>query len=192
MNFQDFEDVDAIAIGSSAGGLQALTAVLGALPADFPAPVFVAHHRSPAPAQAMVRLLQRATSLRVEEARQHERPRPGHVYLSPGGRHLEIAGDGTLSVRRDGRVGFVCPSVDLLFKSVASRYGERCCAVVLTGTGRDGAHGVCAVRQAGGFVIAQDEATSAEFGMPCSAIETRKVDLVLPLRHIGYALGVLS
>ena len=77
------------------------------------------------------------------------------------GRHLELDAQGKLLVGRSGRVRHVCPSADLLFASLAARYGERCCAVVLTGTGRDGAEGVCAVRARGGFVIAQDAADEA-------------------------------
>jgi two-component system chemotaxis response regulator CheB len=80
----------------------------------------------------------------------------------------------------------------LLFESVARTFGKRAIAVVLTGMGKDGAKGVQIVRRQGGFVIAQDEITSRHFDMPYAAIETRKVDLVLPLYHIGFALRILT
>ena len=92
---------------------------------------------------------------------------------------------------RSERVDTVRPSVDLLFRSVAACYGDCAVGVVLSGMGRDGVAGVHAIRGRGGFVIAQDRGTSDEFGMPCSAIETRRVDLVLPLHHIGFALNTL-
>src|SRR5689334_8126966 len=87
--------------------------------------------------------------------------------------------------------GMLRPSVDILFKSVAACYANAAVAVVLSGYGRDGAEGVRAIRERGGFVIAQDRDSSEQFGMPSSAIETRRVDLVLPLQHIAFALTTI-
>ena len=183
---------DALAIACSAGGLRALGQILGSLPAAFPAPIFIALHRGDAPSDDLVALLRKSTLLEVRQAREGELPQAGTVYVAPGGRHLEVTPDGSLSVQRCGRIRFVCPSADLLLHSVAERYGSRALALILTGGGSDGAAGAQAVRCAGGFVLAQDP-RSAEFpGMPASAVETRKVDLVLPLRQIGYALGRLA
>ena len=181
-----------VAIAASAGGLRALRQILAALPASFPAPLLLALHRGDAPAGTLVDVLRSRTELAVREARQGERPLGGTLYVAPGGRHLELTPGGRLSVRRAGRINFVCPSADLLFASAARRYGSRALAVVLTGEGRDGAQGAKAVRKAGGFVLVQDRSTSEHFGMPCSAIETRKPDLVLPLGEIAYALEVLT
>jgi two-component system chemotaxis response regulator CheB len=181
-----------VAIAASAGGLRALRQILAALPASFPVPLLLALHRGDAPAGTLVDVLRSRTGLAVREARQGERPLGGTVYVAPGGRHLELTPGGRLSVRRAGRINFVCPSADLLFASAARRYGSRALAVVLTGQGRDGAQGAKAVRNAGGYVLVQDRATSEHFGMPCSAIETRKPGLVLPLGEIAYTLEVLT
>lgn len=98
----------------------------------------------------------------------------GTVYVAPGGRHLEVSARGRLSVRRSGRINFVCPCADLLFASLAGCYGRAALAAVLSGHGRDGAEGAKAVRARGGFVLVQDRPTSEDFGMPCSVIETAR------------------
>ena len=181
-----------LGVASSAGGLPALGHLLGGIPATFRLPILVAHHRGPSSAAIFVRLLKGRTNLEVKEARSGEWPRPGVVYVAPAERHLEVAPTGQLDVRRSGRVQYVCPSADLLFASMARVYGQGTMALVLTGYGRDGAEGAKEVRRRGGFVIAQDSQTSAYSGMPASAIETRRVDLVLPLHNLAYALNVLT
>ena len=99
--------------------------------------------------------------------------------------------DGTLSLTQSKLVHFLRPSADLLFESVAASYGERAIAVVLTGTGSDGAMGVKAIKKMGGTVIAQDEATAEFFGMPGAAIRSGSVDFVLPLEEIATTLVTL-
>jgi two-component system, chemotaxis family, protein-glutamate methylesterase/glutaminase len=151
----------------------------------------VAHHRWAGPMASYGTLLKRGTPLHVKEALHGERLVPGAIYLAPQGRHLELDADGKIYTHHSVRYQTVRPSADLLFASVAAHYGSRAVAVVLTGYGRDGAQGVCAIRERGGFVISQDRRTSEVSGMPSSAIETRRVDLVLPLRHIAFALTTL-
>ncbi|HTK92160.1 MAG TPA: chemotaxis protein CheB [Verrucomicrobiae bacterium] len=180
-----------VAIGASAGGLRAIRTLLSGLSRGFPGSILVAHHRSSRANGPYLHLLQKLTPLCVLEAVNGARLTAGAVYLAPTGRHLELRSDGRIYTGRSERVNTVRPSVDLLFTSVAARYGDRAVGVVLSGMGRDGVAGVQAIRGRGGFVIAQDRATSDEFGMPCSAIETRRVDLVLPLHHIGFALNTL-
>ncbi len=123
----------------------------------------------------------------AEEGAQLER---GHIYLAPPDRHLLIK-RGSLSLTDTELVNFVRPSADLLFESVAAAYGPRAIAVVLTGSGRDGALGVTAIKQRGGTVIAQNEATSEFFGMPSAAIKTGAVDFVLALDEIAPKLVML-
>ena len=183
-----------VAIGASVGGLGALRTIFSDLPADFGGAIMVAHHRGLTSTESYLSylgLLQGRTSLRVIEAAHGEKLRGGVVYVAPLGRHIEVCRDGTVYTDRSERLATVRPSIDLLFETVAACYGDRAIGVVLSGTGRDGAEGVQAIRGRGGFVIAQDRGSSTEFGMPCSAIETRRVDLVLPLRHIGFALRTL-
>jgi two-component system chemotaxis response regulator CheB len=181
---------EVVALAASAGGFSALRHVLAGLRADFPAAVLVAQHWA-GPLYLQIELLGRCTGLQVKQAEEGESLRPATVFVAPAGRHLLITPGGGVCVSQSERVGFVRPSADLLFESVASRYAERVIAVVLTGRGADGARGVRAVRRRGGFVIAQDAATAAHFDMPAAAIETRKVDLVLPLDHIPFALETL-
>lgn len=179
---------DVVAMVSSAGGLQALTSVLSDLPADFPAAVTVVQHLDPRHQSLMADILSRHTTLLAKEAREGDRLEPGIVYIAPPNRHLLVNPDGTLSLSQAALVHFVRPSADLLFESVAASYRERVVAVVLTGTGSDGATGVEAVKKMGGTVIAQDEDSSDFFGMPGAAIHTGCVDFVLPLAEIASAL----
>ena len=182
---------DAVALAASAGGLKAFTQILGGLPADFPAAVLVVQHRSVIYPDLFAELLGRHSALPVTAARTGEVPRPGTVYVAPAGRHLVVRSDGASCVERTDRVRHVRPSADLLFESLAARYGERAVAVVLTGLGDDGARGVRAVRRRGGFVLAQNESSAEHFDMPRAAIDTARVDLVLPVRRMAFALTAL-
>jgi two-component system chemotaxis response regulator CheB len=114
--------------------------------------------------------------------------RPGTIYIAPPNHHLLIDPDATLSLSQTKLVHFVRPSADLLFESVAASFKERAIAVVLTGTGSDGATGVKAIKQMGGIAIAQDQESSECFGMPGAAIETGAVDWILPLDKIAATL----
>jgi two-component system, chemotaxis family, protein-glutamate methylesterase/glutaminase len=182
---------DVVAVAASAGGLKALSDVLTALPADFPAAVVVVQHLDPRHRSLMADILSRRTALEVKQADEADRLRPGTVYIAPPNQHLLVNPDASLSLAQTKLVHFVRPSADLLFESVAATYKDRAIAVVLTGTGSDGTMGVQAIKKMGGTVIAQDEATSQFFGMPSSAIATGSVDFVLPLKEIPSALVTL-
>ena len=182
---------DIIALAASAGGLTALSRVLAALPADFPAVIVVVQHLDPRHRSLMADILSRRTPLRVKQAEEGEQVAPATVYIAPPNRHLLINPDGTLSLSQSELVHFLRPSADLLFESVAASYRERAIAVVLTGTGSDGAMGVQAIKKMGGTVIAQDEASAEFFGMPSAAIHSGSVDFVLPLDEIPTALVTL-
>jgi len=175
---------DVVALVASAGGLKALTEVLGPLPADFPAALVVVQHMAPLLPSHLAAILTRRTCLAVQYAVDGACLRPGHVYLAVPDKHLRIREDGTLSFTDTVRVHFVRPSADQLFESMASSCRGRGIGVVLTGTGSDGATGVLAIKHHGGVVIAQDEPTSEFFGMPGAAIATGGVDFVLPLAQI--------
>jgi two-component system chemotaxis response regulator CheB len=182
---------DVVAVAASAGGLQALSALFSALPADFPAALVVVQHLDPRHRSLMADILSRRTALKVKQADDGDELSVGTVHIAPPNRHLLVNPDGTLTLAQTELVHFVRPSADLLFESVAASFKERAIAVVLTGTGSDGTMGVQAIKKMGGTVIAQDETTSEFFGMPGAAIQTGIVDFVLPLREIPSALVTL-
>ena len=184
-------DFDIVALAASAGGLTALIEVLSDLPINFRVPIVVVQHLDPRHPSLMAEILGRRTPLKVIQAKQGDKLIPGVVYIAPPNNHLLVNSDGTASLSQSEMVHFLRPSADLLFESVAASYKERNIAVVLTGTGSDGAMGVEAIKKMGGTVIVQDD-KSAEFpGMPSSAIKTVDVDFVLPLAEISSALITL-
>ncbi len=181
-------EFEVVAIAASAGGLTALTTILGGLPAGFPAGILVVQHLDPRHRSLMAEILKRRTPLQAVQAEEGAKVEPGSVYVAPPDRHLLANSDGTLSLTQSELVHFVRPSADLLFESVGAAYRERAIAVVLTGTGSDGSMGLRAVKATGGTVIVQDQATSEFFGMPGAAIATGHTDFVLPLNEIAAAL----
>ena len=179
---------DVVAVAASAGGLLACCELLAHLPGDFPAALVLVQHLDPKHRSLLAEILARRTRLRVKQAEDGDHLAPGVVYVAPPDHHLLVDGRGALSLTQTAPVHFVRPSADLLFASVAESYGGRALAVVLTGSGSDGAIGVRAIKARGGAVIAQDEATSQQFGMPAAAIQTGCVDAVLPLSQIAPTL----
>jgi two-component system, chemotaxis family, protein-glutamate methylesterase/glutaminase len=179
---------DVVAFAASAGGVTALMAVLSGLPAKFPAAIVVVQHLDPHHRSLLVEILSRRSSLHIKQAEEGDCLAPGIVYIAPPDRHVLINSDGTLSLTRTELVHFVRPSADLLFESTASSYKDRAIAVVLTGTGSDGAMGVTAIKQMGGTVLVQDAKTAEFNGMPKAAIQTASADLILPLEEIPAAL----
>lgn len=177
-----------VVIGASAGGVAALTKVLAALPPEFPAPIVVVQHRAPTGQSRLVAVLARKTPLSVVEVREGDALRAGVVYVARADLHLTITPDRHFAYRDGHRINYVLSSVNPLFASSAESYGVDAIAVVLSGSGRDGTDGVQAIKAHGGTVIVQDEATSAHFAMPRSAIESGAVDMVLPIELIAPAL----
>jgi two-component system chemotaxis response regulator CheB len=181
-----------VALASSAGGLEALSQVLAALPGNFPAPIVVVQHLDPKHRSLMAEILSRRTPLHVKQAEEGEVLAPGTVYIAPPDRHLLVNSDHTLTLTQTELVHFLRPSADLLFESVAASYRDRAIAVVLTGSGSDGSMGVKAIKKMGGTVLAQN-AESAQFsGMPSAAIQTGMVDFILPLDEVAQALKTLT
>ncbi|AFY35451.1 chemotaxis protein CheB [Calothrix sp. PCC 7507] len=179
---------DIVAIAASAGGLTAITQVLSTLPREFTAAIAVVQHLAPQYRSLMADILSRRTVLNVKQAAEGDNINPGIVYIAPPNRHLLANCDGTLSLSQSELVHFLRPSADLLFESVAASYQDRAIAVVLSGTGSDGAMGVEAIKKMGGTVIVQDEKTAEFSGMPTAAINTGNVDFILPLAEISAAL----
>ncbi|MCB0153971.1 MAG: chemotaxis response regulator protein-glutamate methylesterase [Anaerolineae bacterium] len=176
-----------IAIGASAGGVAALARIIPMFPAAAPGIVIVQHM----PAGFTTSFAGRLDSLaqmRVKEAEDGDRVRPGLVLLAPGGdRQLEVhrsGGEYRISLKLGEKVSGHCPSVDVMFQSVAKYVGKNAVAAILTGMGADGAQGLLAIRQVGGQTYAQDEATCVVFGMPQAAWKIGAADQLLPLDQI--------
>jgi two-component system chemotaxis response regulator CheB len=177
-----------VTVGSSWGGLDALRQILGALPADFPAPVAVAQHRAPESHRTAFRdLLGAVTRLQVCEADDKEELRPGTVYLAPPDYHL-LVDDGFLALSVDERVQHARPSIDVLFRSAAESFRERCVGVVLTGANADGAAGLARIAELGGRAIVQDPSDAARTEMPRAALAAVPSAEVLPAARIGSRL----
>ncbi len=179
---------EVVAVASSAGGLAALTSLLSGLPASFPVPVLLVQHLDPRHKSLLADMLGRCTELPVKMAEGGDRLTGGSVFVAPPNYHLLVDPGGTLSLTQSELIHFLRPSADILFESVARNFPGRAIAVVLSGTGSDGARGVKAIKSTGGTVIAQDRDTSEFFGMPSAAIATGSVDIVLPLAMIAPAL----
>jgi two-component system chemotaxis response regulator CheB len=178
-----------IGVCGSTGGPHALLHLLAALPSDYPIPILVVQHISAGFAEGLTRWLDQLVDLPVALATDGTRAGPG-AWIAPEGAHLKLAADGRLCLDRQTPAGRHCPSGDVLFESIAAIAGKTGVAVVLTGMGRDGAAGAVAVRRSGGLMIAQDEESSAIFGMPKAAID-RGADLVLaPAEIAAYLIGL--
>ncbi len=158
------EGFDVLAIGASAGGIAALSTVLGGLPHDIDVPILIVQHLDRRHQTVIAEVLGRRAVMSVKLAEDAERARPGVAYVAPPNHHLLVGPGGILRLTESELVHFVRPSADLLFESVAGAYGDGAIAVVLTGTGTDGAMGVRAVKQRGGTVIVEDPVTPSSRG----------------------------
>jgi len=164
---------EAVIIGASMGGPPALEQVLSGIPGDFPVPIAICQHMPAGATESFAFRLSEVCSLPVTEAIHGERFLPGHVYLAPGGAHTRITRHGGVSrlmVDADFADSLYVPSVDVLFSSSARAYGPHQLAVIMTGMGWDGAAGMLAVREAGGYTIAQTPESSHAPSMPTRAI----------------------
>lgn len=182
--------VDVVIIGSSTGGPAALQTVIPALPREFPAAVVVVQHLPAGFSQSLAEHLARRSRLPVKHAAPGEEVLPGRVLVAPAGFEFTFQRQGSkVFVHLDvgsgpPPPGAFRPSVDAAMISAAEVFGERSMGVLLTGMGRDGAKGMLAIKERGGFTIAQDEATCVVFGMPRAAIELGAAQKVLPLDRI--------
>ncbi|KAA8996698.1 chemotaxis response regulator protein-glutamate methylesterase [Affinibrenneria salicis] len=176
-----------IAIGASTGGTEAIRHVLQPLPPTSPA-LIITQHMPPGFTKSFAERLNKLCQITVKEAEDGERVLPGHAYIAPGARHLELARSGAnYQVRlHDGPpVNRHRPSVDVLFRSVAKNAGRNAVGVILTGMGNDGAAGLLEMHQAGAWTIAQNEASCVVFGMPREAIAMGGADEVVDLHNVS-------
>lgn len=180
-----------VGIGTSWGGLAALTALLGALPADFGIPMIVVQHRSNDSERLLGQLLQDATDLRVCEIEDKDELAPGTVHLAPANYHVLIE-QGYVSLTVEEPVRFSRPSIDVMLTSAADTYGSAAIGVVLTGANEDGARGLADIVKRGGRALVQDPKTAEIPIMPAAAIRAVPTAEVLPLKTIVSRLIELS
>lgn len=177
-----------VGIAASTGGPPALSKLLKQIPANFPVPIILVQHIPAGFSKGLADWLDGETELTVKIAEENELPLPGYAYLPADDRHLEIKPDLRLHLSDTSARYGLRPSADITFESMAHALSNKAFTIILTGMGRDGSIGMKAVREMGGYNIAQDEATSVIFGMPKSAIELGVVDKVLPLLEIPQIL----
>ncbi len=180
--------LEAVVIGSSTGGPNALATILGRLPADFAAPVLIVQHLPENFTAFLARRLDASCRLPVREAVEHTVARPGEVWIAPGNRHLETrpTARGIELATSDGPMVNSCrPAADRLFETAAACWGSALLAAVLTGMGQDGLEGCRKIRTTGGQIIAQDKESSVVWGMPGQVAMAGLADAVLPVSEIG-------
>jgi two-component system, chemotaxis family, protein-glutamate methylesterase/glutaminase len=182
---------ECVAIGASAGGLQALRTLLSGLPAAFPIPIVIVQHVGPRGDFYLSEVLDRATAIAVKEAEDKELMHSQTAYVAPAGYHLLVERDGTLSLSVDEKVNFCRPAIDPLFESAADAFGQGLIGIVLTGANADGAKGLVRIKEKGGYAIVQDPRSAESPCMPQAAIEAVRVDKVLDLDDVSSFLAGL-
>jgi two-component system chemotaxis response regulator CheB len=181
-----------LAIGASTGGPPALQTILSGLPATFPLPIVVVQHISRGFVCGLVNWLSSVTPLRCKVGEQSEMIRAGTVYFAPEDNHMTVKAKGMLWLDPSDPMGGHRPSVTVLFESIAKNFGNEAIGILLTGMGKDGAQGLKAMRDAGAYTIAQDEASSVIYGMPAAAVELNAADEILNLDLIAPRLTGLA
>jgi two-component system chemotaxis response regulator CheB len=177
-----------VAIGASTGGPNALAEVFRRLPADFPVPIVLVQHMPPMFTRLLAERLSAEFAIPVQEGSTKRVLEPGRGWVAPGDHHMIVVRDGTqvrLLLHQDPPENSCRPAVDVLLRSVAQTFGRHALAVILTGMGQDGLRGCEAIREAGGQILVQDEASSVVWGMPGYVARAGLADRVLPLSLIG-------
>jgi two-component system, chemotaxis family, protein-glutamate methylesterase/glutaminase len=185
--------VNVLALGASTGGPNALTALLAHIPATFAVPVVIVQHMPPRFTEFLAAQLSSQSGIQVREAISGATLVPGHAWIAPGDYHMEVVQDDSvvrLRLHQERPVHSCRPAVDVLFRSVAAVYGASALSVVLTGMGKDGLRGCESIRDAGGQVLVQDEASSIVWGMPGFIARAGLADAVLPLDRLASEIHV--
>lgn len=184
--------IEAIVMGASAGGVEAVSSILWTLPAGFAIPVVVVLHIPPDHPSLLASVFGAHCPIAVHEARDQEPLRPGTVYVAPPGRHLLIDRTRAFALSLEPPVHFSRPSIDVLFASAAAAYGPALAGVLLTGANDDGARGLARIGEAGGTTIVQDPATASSPTMPAAGVRIASPMYVLPLDRLGAFLAGLD
>jgi two-component system chemotaxis response regulator CheB len=184
--------LDVVVIGASTGGPAALAEVLTGLPASFPAPILIVQHMPPIFTRLLAERLSAVSRIKVKEAVDGEVIEPGCARLAPGDFHMAVERDGRLArirTHQGARENSCRPSADVLFRTAAAACGSGVLGIVLTGMGRDGEDGAARIREAGGRVLVQDQASSVVWGMPGSVFRAGLADEVVSLRDLPAAIA---
>ncbi|WP_395504368.1 chemotaxis protein CheB [Ectopseudomonas hydrolytica] len=184
--------LQALLLGASAGGVEALLQLLVDLPPSYRLPVVCLLHQPDRNDSLLADLFARRLQLPVKEAADKEYLRGGVVYVAPAGYHLSIEADRSFSLSREEPRHFSRPSIDILFESAADAYGARLAAALLTGANEDGAAGLLAIQRAGGLTLVQDPADAQVPTMPEAALALLQPDFLLPLTAMRLLLAELD
>ena len=184
--------IEAIVIGASAGGVEALLTLLGPLRPGFVLPIIVVLHLPQERRSQLAEVFSRRLDIPVQEASDKQNITAGTVYFATPGYHLSVEQDRSLSLSLEDRVHHSRPSIDYLFESAADVYGPALAAVLLTGANHDGARGLAQVKRLGGLTIVQDPADAQVATMPQAALNVLQPDHVLPIHGIGRLLVELE
>lgn len=181
----DSSTYEAVVIGVSAGGIAALEKILPTFTNGFPAAIIIVQHMAVGGGNYMVEHFSASCSLPVREAEDKHEIEPGTIYFAPANYHLLIEAQKTLALSVDEKVNYSRPSIDVLFKSAADAYCRKLIGMILTGANSDGAAGLAEVKKRGGVTIVQSPESAEVATMPKAAIDTCRVDHILPLEEIG-------
>jgi two-component system, chemotaxis family, protein-glutamate methylesterase/glutaminase len=184
--------IDAVVIGASAGGVEALSVLLPALPPDTAAALFVVLHLPRDRPSLLADIFARKCSVKVREAQDKEPVKPGTVYFAPSNYHLLVDRGPQLALSVDDLVHHSRPSIDVLFESAADVYRHRLLGIILTGANEDGARGLATVHDSGGITVVQEPRKAQSPQMAMSALKLRAPDYVLLLDEIAAMLGTLG
>ncbi|MGG7651524.1 two-component system, chemotaxis family, response regulator CheB [Pseudomonas frederiksbergensis] len=188
----DLPSIEAIVIGASAGGVEALLSILGPLREGFQLPIIVVLHLPDGRCSHLVEVFARRVAMPVREACDKTLVEAGTLYFAAPGYHLSVEQDRSFSLSLEARVHYSRPAIDYLFESAADAYGSALAAVLLTGANRDGARGLAQVKRHGGMTIVQDPDEAQVATMPRAALDIHQPDHILPIRGIGRLLVELE
>ncbi|MGV8917022.1 MAG: chemotaxis protein CheB [Pseudomonas sp.] len=184
--------IDAIVIGASAGGVEALAKIFSVVKPGFRLPILVVLHLPGDRQSRLAEVFQQRLSIPVKEAQDKESIVPGTLYFAAPAYHLSVEKDCSLSMSLEDRVHYSRPSIDVLFDSAADAYGLRLAGILLTGANEDGAFGLASVKQRGGLTVIQDPREAHVATMPEAARALRTPDYILPLHDIGQLIAELE
>ncbi|WP_420265394.1 chemotaxis protein CheB [Candidatus Magnetominusculus dajiuhuensis] len=176
---------EAVVIGASAGGIEALRALFTGLPDDFPLPIAAVLHLHRSTKDELINLLQREVRLTVKYAQDKEKIKNGVLYIAPPDYHLLIEDDSTFSLSVDEHVNYSRPSIDVLFESASDAYRGHIIGIILTGANRDGSMGLKRIKARGGTAIVENPQSAQFPDMPLAAISETEVDYILDVKEIA-------